>query len=418
MRAEIVSIGTELLLGAITDTNASYLAQRLAALGVDCYYVSQVGDNIGRLVETLRRAWERSDLIITTGGLGPTGDDLTREAISTMLDERMEVDPNLESDLRAFFQRRGVDMPATNLKQAALIPSAQSLPNPVGTAPGWWVTQENSHGPRIIVAMPGVPYEMKRMWEHEVEPRLRSYSSTVIVSRTLKILGVGESAVEDKVKDLMTGSNPTLAPYAKPDGVHLRITAKADDALSAAPLIAGLEDEVRSRLGETIYGADNDTPWGVARLLLEQMGYSCVLLEIGSSVAGSLAPLLADDDDAPVLGVVSVASLDALTAVFGSAPTWTDQDGLQGAASGIRTLTHADVVLAVASEVTPIGLGGAAVTAEVEVLLLTPDSDETNRLTRVRQTWKTDILEVRRLAGLLGFNLLRLRLFKIRKQES
>src|SRR5262245_15108842 len=120
MRAEIVSIGTELLLGTITDTNAAYLAQRLAVLGIDCYYVSQVGDNLNRLVETLTRGWERSDLIITTGGLGPTGDDLTREAISELLGERMEVDPALEADLRAFFTRRGVAMPETNLKQATL----------------------------------------------------------------------------------------------------------------------------------------------------------------------------------------------------------------------------------------------------------------------------------------------------------
>src|SRR5438105_3264358 len=161
MRAEIVSIGTELLLGTITDTNASYLAQRLAALGIDCFYISQVGDNIGRLVETLRRGWKRSDLLVTTGGLGPTGDDLTREAISNMLDERMEVDPALESELRAFFQRRGLEMPSANLKQATLIPSAQTLPNPVGTAPGWWVTREGllhagDRGSHIIVAMPGV----------------------------------------------------------------------------------------------------------------------------------------------------------------------------------------------------------------------------------------------------------------------
>src|SRR4051812_14923535 len=137
MRAEIVSIGTELLLGTITDTNASYLAQQLAALGIDCYYVSQVGDNLDRLVETLRRAWDRSDLIVTTGGVGPTQDDLTREAIAALLGETMTVDPTLESELRAFFVRRGVDMTQTNLKQASLIPSAQTLPNPIGTAPGW-----------------------------------------------------------------------------------------------------------------------------------------------------------------------------------------------------------------------------------------------------------------------------------------
>lgn len=168
MRAEILSCGTELLLGHITDTNATYLAQSLASLGIDLYFVSQVGDNQGRIVETLRRAWERSDLIIMTGGLGPTEDDLARESISTLLSETMQVDPRLEAELRGMFTARHATMPERNIKQATLIPSAQALPNPRGTAPGWIVEKDG----RIIVAMPGVPREMYRMWEHEVVPRL------------------------------------------------------------------------------------------------------------------------------------------------------------------------------------------------------------------------------------------------------
>ena len=153
MRAEILSCGTELLLGHITDTNATYLAQSLAALGIDLYFVSQVGDNQGRIVETLQRAWERSDLIIMTGGLGPTEDDLARESISALLGETMQVDPKLEAELRRMFAARTIEMPERNIKQATLIPSAQALPNPRGTAPGWWVEKDK----RIIVAMPGVP---------------------------------------------------------------------------------------------------------------------------------------------------------------------------------------------------------------------------------------------------------------------
>ncbi len=194
MRAEIVSIGTELLLGTITDTNASYLAQRLAALGVDCYYVSQVGDNVERIVGVLQRAWERSDLIVTTGGLGPTQDDLTREAIAQLLGEEMAVDPELERHLVSLFARRGWHMPESNMKQATLVPSASAISNPVGTAPGWWVSRAGANGAseRVIISMPGVPFEMKRMWEREVEPKLASASSSVIVSRTLKIMGLGE----------------------------------------------------------------------------------------------------------------------------------------------------------------------------------------------------------------------------------
>src|SRR4051794_39734641 len=287
MHAEIVSIGTELLLGTITDTNASFLAQRLAAIGIDCYYVSQVGDNLGRLVDTLDRACKRSDLVVATGGLGPTQDDLTREAISALLGEDMAGVAALEQELRGFFERRGVQMPERNLKQATLIPSASALTNPVGTAPGWWVKREDPAGTCIIVAMPGVPFEMKRMWEREVEPRLLSRGHGVIISRTLKTMGLGESAVEAKVQDLMTGSNPTLAPYAKQDGVHLRITAKAEDSSVAERLIAGLETEVRARLGEAIYGVDQESPAGVVRRLLGEAGYNYALLEVGALVVGS-----------------------------------------------------------------------------------------------------------------------------------
>src|SRR5579885_327242 len=163
MRAEIISCGTELLLGHITDTNATYLAQSLAALGVDLYFVSQVGDNQGRIVETLQQAWRRSDLIVMTGGLGPTEDDLARESISALLGETMQVDPQLADELRATFAARNFPMPERNLKQATLIPSARALRNPLGTAPGWFVEKDG----RIIVAMPGVPREMYRMWEEE-----------------------------------------------------------------------------------------------------------------------------------------------------------------------------------------------------------------------------------------------------------
>src|SRR5919199_2512527 len=168
MKAEILSIGTELLLGQIVDTNANFLAQQLPALGLDLYYVSQVGDNLERLADAFRRGLERSDIIITSGGLGPTEDDLTREAIALVLGERLEVQPHLEQELRAFFARRGRSMPERNVKQATAIPSCTILPNPVGTAPGWWVERDG----KVIVAMPGVPHETRKMWEEQALPRL------------------------------------------------------------------------------------------------------------------------------------------------------------------------------------------------------------------------------------------------------
>src|SRR5438270_8010854 len=225
MRAEILSIGTELLLGQVVDTNANYVAQQLPALGLDLYYVSQLGDNLQRLADAFRRGLERSDVIITSGGLGPTEDDLTREAIAEVMGERLEVQPHLEAALREFFTRRGRTMPERNVKQATTIPSGTYLPNPIGTAPGWWVERDG----KVIVAMPGVPHEMHKMWEEQAQPRLaKLISGGAIVSRTLKLAGIGESHAEEALGGELTHStSPTLATYAKSDGIHLRLTAKA-----------------------------------------------------------------------------------------------------------------------------------------------------------------------------------------------
>ena len=288
MRAEIVSVGTELLLGHITDTNASWLAQQLSQLGIDNYYVSAIGDNLGRLSEHLRRAWGRSELIVITGGLGPTEDDLTREAISAILGEPMVVQPDLEVALRAFFARRGVAMPESNVKQATLIESARVLDNPVGTAPGWWVEREG----RVIVAMPGVPGEMFRMWEHQVVPRLRErQGGSVILTRTFKVVGLGESAVEELIKPLLAQTNPTIATYAKADGVHVRTSAKAGSAGEAGALLDGLEPRVRAVLGRAIYGLDADSLAGVDGALLERLGLTVATGEefTGGLIAGDLS---------------------------------------------------------------------------------------------------------------------------------
>ena len=248
MRAEILSIGTELLLGQILDTNAQYLAERLADLGVDVLYVSTVGDNLGRAKETIERALGRSDLVVTTGGLGPTEDDLTREAISAVLGETPQVDSELETQLRTWFAGRGMPMPERNRKQAWLIPSASAIPNPNGTAPGW---DTRARG-RRIVSMPGVPREMRHMWEHTIEPTLAS--GALLRSRTLKLLGIGESSVEEELNELVRSTAPTVATYAKNDGVHVRITDKvsSDDAALVAGLdarIATMERTIRDRIG-------------------------------------------------------------------------------------------------------------------------------------------------------------------------
>ncbi len=281
MRAEIISCGTELLLGHITDTNATYLAQSLASLGIDLYFVSQVGDNQGRIVETLRRAWERSDLVVITGGLGPTEDDLARESISMMLGETMQVDPTLEAELRDMFAARNSVMPERNIKQATLIPSAQVLRNPRGTAPGWWVEKDG----HIIVAMPGVPREMYHMWENEVIPRLAPFTGGLIFTRILRVWGLGESAVEERLGSVIHSNNPTVATYAKSDAIDVRITAKAETREQAELQVAEMETQIRLILGHYIFGVDRDTLQSVIGMYLSSRNRWLAVME---SITGGL----------------------------------------------------------------------------------------------------------------------------------
>jgi nicotinamide-nucleotide amidase len=289
VKAEIIAVGTELLLGEILDTNSQYLAQQLTGLGIDLYFVTHVGDNMGRLSETVQRALNRSDVVIMTGGLGPTEDDLTREAIAQALGEEMTVRPELEDVLRGWYARRNRPMPAMNIKQATLIPSAKAIDNPIGTAPGWWV-ENNGH---IIACMPGVPHEMKKMWEEQVAPRLDlGGGGGVLVTRTLKTVGIGESNVAEVVQDLINNENPTLATYAKQDGVHLRIAAKAASREAANEMISEFEQKVRALTHQWIYGVDDETLAAAIGRLLVVQGLTVATME--SASGGLLASYFTD----------------------------------------------------------------------------------------------------------------------------
>lgn len=346
MRAEIMSVGTELLLGHITDTNASWLAQQLSQLGIDCFYISQLGDNLGRLTDHLRRAWERSELIVMTGGVGPTEDDVTREAISALLQEPMVVQPQLEVELRAFFARRGAPMPESNVKQATLISSARVLPNPVGTAPGWWVERDG----RVIVAMPGVPGEMFRMWQQDVVPKLRErQGGSVILTRTFKVIGLGESAVEELIRPLLASTNPTIATYAKADGVHVRTSAKATGADDAKTMLDGLEARVRETLSQAIYGVDEETLAGVAGALLERLGFTVATAE--EFTGGLIASDLSEAAAACFRGGLVSSQPPAAIRL--------DEEAGPGAARALDMATgaaghfHADLGLALAADLVP-----------------------------------------------------------------
>jgi len=345
MKAEIITSGTELLLGEITDSNTPYIARQLASLGIDLYYTSTVGDNFERYTGVLKQAWDRSDLIIITGGLGPTQGDITREVIAGIVAEEMAVDSTLKDEVTAFFNKRNLEMPENNLKQATLIPSAVPLHNNAGTAPGWWVEKEG----RIIVALPGPPSEMQAMWHNEVVPRLSNKGGAVIISRTLKTWGFSEGKVDQIVSPFLSTPNPTLALYAKPDGIHLRITAKAMTDADAQDLISTREREIRESLGEHIWGVDDETIAGVVGRLLDSRKITLSIAE--SFTGGLLAYTLSSIHGGSkyykggiVLSEDAKADLDLKSE---TAPVKTGKDAVANMASQVRVQFNSEIGLAI-----------------------------------------------------------------------
>jgi nicotinamide-nucleotide amidase len=290
VRAHILSIGSELIFGHLTDTNATFLAQELSGLGIELLHVTQVGDDRQRIARTIERALDEADLVICSGGVGPTDDDLTREAIADVLGQTPEFDPDLLANLEAFFAARNMEMPLRNRKQAWLIPASEALPNPVGTAPGWFVRR----GTAVIVSMPGVPREMTRMWREQVVPRfVPRLPARVIQTTTFRTIGIGESAAEQTLSDLVQFTNPSVATYAKDDGVHIRVTGIGATETEADELRAGAAAQVETRLGQYIYGTD-DTSLSSALLgLLRERQLTIAIADRGGG--GRFASLLLSD---------------------------------------------------------------------------------------------------------------------------
>ena len=257
MKAELVMIGTELLLGETIDTNAAFLAQELAKLGIDVYYKSTVGDNWLRLIEVLAQALSRSDLVITSGGLGPTLDDLTREAIAAVTNRPLKLNNLALAAIEEYFKHTDRTMSENNRKQAYLPEGSEMIPNHWGTAPGILLNL----GSKTVIALPGVPHELKGMFTETVVPYLvQNSAKSVLVSRTLKFVGIGESQLVEIVhNELVQQSNPTIAPYASMGEIKLRITAKAGSKTDAEQLIQPVEDRLIALLSPYYYGADQDT---------------------------------------------------------------------------------------------------------------------------------------------------------------
>jgi nicotinamide-nucleotide amidase len=290
MKAEIIPVGTEILLGNIIDTNSSFLANELPLLGIDLYFISTAGDNQKRLVDTLKQAWKRADLIITTGGLGPTQDDITREAIGELVNEELKVDERLWQELQDLLRRYLGEIPQSNIRQATIIPSAQIIPNRMGTAPGWWVEKDK----HIIIALPGPTDEMKMMWQEGILPKLEQrLTGEVILSRIIKTFRLAEAKVDELVAHVSKLSNPTLATYIKPDGVYLRITAKAKEKTEAQRFIAQSEEQIRNILSPYIWGVDDDTLGSVIGELLKAKNWSLATME--SCTEGLLCSTIASE---------------------------------------------------------------------------------------------------------------------------
>jgi nicotinamide-nucleotide amidase len=289
--AELLSIGSELTVGETRDTNAGELARSLTELGVRVNRMTAVPDDLETVANAFRDGLLRADLVVSTGGLGPTPDDLTREAIAAATGETPTVDPDLEVWLREIWSRRGMPFPEMNLKQAWLIPSATPLPNPNGTAPGWWIARSDG---RVVVALPGPPREMRPMWADHGLPRLVSRSAgSQSAHVTLRLAGIGESQVADLLGEpLLRATDPAVATYARTDAVDVRVSASGTgpDGRVPSERVSATIATVRALLGDHVW-AEGETTWPDA-IETAMDGRSLSIVEVGTG--GSLATLLGD----------------------------------------------------------------------------------------------------------------------------
>jgi nicotinamide-nucleotide amidase len=286
--AEIITIGTEILLGDLVDTNTAWLSERLATLGVGIYRHTTVGDNRARIAAALKEAAARADLVITTGGLGPTSDDLTNECLAAVTGRGMVEYLEARDHVDTMFRKFGRKPTANNYKQALFPEGTRLIPNPLGTAMGALLDYDGT----LFATLPGVPSEMKRMFEDTLEPLVRSRSDGSIVSKTLWFAGIGESALAEQVQDFLDATDPTVAPLAGQGKVRLRITTRAATQREAGNKIAPVEKEILARLGDYYFGEDDETLESVVGRLLKEKGTTLALAE--SCTGGLLAKRLTD----------------------------------------------------------------------------------------------------------------------------
>ncbi|MGN1418123.1 MAG: competence/damage-inducible protein A [Acutalibacteraceae bacterium] len=288
MTCELISVGTELLLGDIVNTNARYLSQKLASLGIDVMFQHTVGDNEERLENALCDALSKSDMVITTGGLGPTADDLTKEVCAKFFSLPLEFDEESFEHIKTYFKNKNLPMVKSNEKQAMLPKGSIILKNNNGTAPGC-IMEKNG---KMIVVLPGPPREMQPMFENEVVPYLSRFTQGVIKSHSVRTFSIGESAMAEKVKDLLEMKNPTVAPYAKSGEALLRVTAKAKTQEEAEQLLSPVVEEIKNRLGDLVYAVDASSIEEATVSLLKEKNLKVACAE--SCTAGLVAKRITD----------------------------------------------------------------------------------------------------------------------------
>ncbi len=403
MIVEVVAVGTELLLGQIVNTNASHIAAALAERGFDSNYQQVVGDNHDRLTKAIELAVGRSDAVIITGGIGPTQDDLTREAVCAATGLEMEYSESYGDHLRRWWESRGRVMPESNLRQAQHPAGAELLMNPKGTAPGLMI----NHDDTLIFCVPGVPAEMEYLLGEEVLPRLAAAAgkASVLSSRLLRTWGQSESAVAEMLDDVYRSStNPSLAFLASGGEIKIRITAKADDQVSADALIAPMESEVRTRLGDAVFGVDDDTIERVLLRLLAGLDYTIASAEsmTGGLVAAALTSL--PGSSSVVRGGLVAYHSELKQTLLGVADTSTvvTTETAEAMADGGRRLLGADVVVSVTGSAGPEPLEKPPGTMVIGVA--TPDHTQAKELRmvgdreRIRTYAATSALHFTRLA--------------------
>jgi len=351
---EVIAVGTELLLGQIVNSNTSTMGAALAERGIDAHYQQTVGDNLTRIADAIRVALDRSDAIVMTGGIGPTQDDITREAVCEVTGREMVFSEDYADRLQEWWSRRGREMPPSNLRQAYYPAGAEMLPNPRGTAPGLVLEHEG----KLIFCVPGVPAEMEHLMFAEVLPRLASASGEeqVIASRVIRTWGRPESEVAELLDDLYTSSvNPSLAFLASNSEIKVRVTAKAETGAEARLLIEPMEMEVRSRLGESVFGSDDETIERVLMQLLSDRGYTVGTAE--SMTGGMVSARLTDlpGSSAVVKGGLVAYDSELKRRLLGLSDVTevVTSDAAVAMARGARTLLDVDVAIAVTGSAGP-----------------------------------------------------------------